>query len=244
MNYKITISYDGSRYQGWQGQKNTNNTIQEKIESSLAILLEEPIKINGAGRTDAGVHALGQVANFHTKQLLSEEVFLYKINKILPEDIGVMNLETVPEQFHARLNAKGKIYSYTLYLKSDSPVLNRKYVFHHPDPLDLERMKNVSKILLGTHDFSLFNDNKRIKKSTIRTIESIHFEEKNGYLTLNFYGDGFMYHMIRRMVGMLIHIAENYDISIPTNIFTLSERPATWPLAPARGLTLQKIIYE
>lgn len=241
MNYKMIIAYDGSRYNGWQKQNNTKDTIQGKLERLLQELTGEHVEVQGAGRTDAGVHAQGQVASF---QLLTEvdSLILHKsLCERLPEDIAVLSLEKASERFHARLNSTGKEYCYRIYLSQESPVFLRKYLFHHPEPLHIDTMKKTAVNLLGTHDFAIFNDNKKFKKSTQRTIYSIDFQENNALLEITFTGDGFLYHMVRKMMGMLIHSGETGEV-IDT-IFELDKFPAHWPLAPAKGLILKKVLY-
>lgn len=241
INYRMTIAYEGTRYDGWQRQNNSQNTIQGKLERCLTDILGETITINGAGRTDAGVHAIEQVANFQTSSDISPVEIRSRLCTLLPEDIAVTALIKAEDRFHARLNAKGKVYQYGIYLDQASPVFDRKFVFHHSDPIDIKYMKQTSEFLIGTHDFALFNDNKKIKKSTVRTIYSIDFEQTGNELKITFTGDGFMYHMIRRIMGMLIHAGERREI--PKDIFHLTKWPVEWPLAPAKGLTLVKVIY-
>ncbi len=241
MNYKMVISYDGSRYNGWQKQKNTDNTIQGKIERCLTELLGENIDLYGSSRTDAGVHASSQVANFKTTSELSHHQIYQDLNRLLPEDIAVKSIEEATDRFHARLNSTGKVYSYRMYLRQDSPVFQRKYAFHHPMPVKVDVMKTMAEMLVGEHDFILFSDNKKTNKSSIKTISSIDFQEENGFLTITFKGNGFMYHMIRRMMGMMIHAGETNVI--PNDIFSIKEWPKEWPLAPAKGLTLENVIF-
>lgn len=170
MNYKMILQYDGTRYNGWQKQGNTDNTIQGKLETLLSRIAGEPVEIHGAGRTDAGVHAAGQVANakFHTD--LSDEELLQTINHYLPEDIEVTSLARMPERFHSRLNAVDKTYEYRIVIDGRKHVFERKYVYFPEAPLDVEKMKEASKAFIGTYDFRSFCANKRMKKSTVRTI--------------------------------------------------------------------------
>lgn len=164
MNYKMILQYDGTRYNGWQKQGNTDNTIQGKLETLLSRIAGEPVEIHGAGRTDAGVHAAGQVANakFHTD--LSDEELLQTINHYLPEDIEVTSLARMPERFHSRLNAVDKTYEYRIVIDGRKHVFERKYVYFPEAPLDVEKMKEASKAFIGTYDFRSFCANKRMKK--------------------------------------------------------------------------------
>lgn len=185
MNYKMILQYDGTRYNGWQKQGNTDNTIQGKLETLLSRIAGEPVEIHGAGRTDAGVHAAGQVANakFHTD--LSDEELLQTINHYLPEDIEVTSLARMPERFHSRLNAVDKTYEYRIVIDGRKHVFERKYVYFPEAPLDVEKMKEASKAFIGTYDFRSFCANKRMKKSTVRTITGIDFCEKDGILIIS-----------------------------------------------------------
>ena len=174
MNYKMILrQYDGTRYNGWQKQGNTDNTIQGKLETLLSRIAGEPVEIHGAGRTDAGVHAAGQVANakFHTD--LSDEELLQTINHYLPEDIEVTSLARMPERFHSRLNAVDKTYEYRIVIDGRKHAFERKYVYFPEAPLDVEKMKEASKAFIGTYDFRSFCANKRMKKSTVRTITEL-----------------------------------------------------------------------
>ena len=206
MNYKMILQYDGTRYNGWQKQGNTDNTIQGKLETLLSRIAGEPVEIHGAGRTDAGVHAAGQVANakFHTD--LSDEELLQTINHYLPEDIEVTSLARMPERFHSRLNAVDKTYEYRIVIDGRKHVFERKYVYFPEAPLDVEKMKEASKAFIGTYDFRSFCANKRMKKSTVRTITGIDFCEKDGILIISYTGTGFLYHMVRILTGTLVEV--------------------------------------
>lgn len=241
--YKIDISYDGTKYNGWQRQNNTSDTIQSKIEKALSAILGVTTEIDGAGRTDAGVHAKHQTASFCVNNPLDCDSLLQKLAKILPHDIAINSVIAMPERFHARLNARGKIYQYRIYTRPESPVFERNYCFHHSDKLDSAIMRTIAECFVGTHDFKLYQDNRHIKKSTIRTIYDISIEENNGFIDITFKGDGFMYHMIRHIVGIMIYYAKTRE-TIPADFFSLTERHKKWPLAPAKGLTLISVIYD
>ena len=178
-NYRIILQYEGTKYQGWQRQDSTNNTIQGKLEALLTKMCGQPVEIQGSGRTDAGVHAYGQVANFHGNTEYSTEEIMEYMNRYLPEDIGVIQVEQVHERFHSRLNAKGKIYRYRVMTGNIPHIFDRKFVYEHPERLDVAAMKEAAALLIGTHDFKSFTSTKRGKKSTVRTIEAIEIV-KNG----------------------------------------------------------------
>lgn len=245
MNYKMILQYDGTRYNGWQKQGNTDNTIQGKLETLLSRIAGEPVEIHGAGRTDAGVHAAGQVANakFHTD--LSDEELLQTINHYLPEDIEVTSLARMPERFHSRLNAVDKTYEYRIVIDGRKHVFERKYVYFPEAPLDVEKMKEASKAFIGTYDFRSFCANKRMKKSTVRTITGIDFCEKDGILTISYTGTGFLYHMVRILTGTLVEAGMGKrDIASMTELLKVKNRESAGFLAPACGLLLKEVRYE
>ena len=169
-NYKIIVAYDGTRYKGWQVQKSTDDTIQGKLQHVLSTLAGKPVEVIGSGRTDAGVHAVGQVASFHMpKHFSKDEIFIW-LNEHLPADIAVTDISNVPDRFHARYNAVSKTYVYTIHTGIVSDVFRRKYVYDYDKPLDTDRMKKAAAYLLGEHDFKAFCGNRHMKKSTVRTI--------------------------------------------------------------------------
>lgn len=177
-NYKIIVEYDGTRYKGWQVQKSTDDTIQGKLQHVLSTLAGKPVEVIGSGRTDAGVHAVGQVASFHMpKHFSKDEIFIW-LNEHLPADIAVTDISNVPDRFHARYNAVSKTYVYTIHTGIVSDVFRRKYVYDYDKPLDTDRMKKAAAYLLGEHDFKAFCGNRHMKKSTVRTIFSIDIEKQ------------------------------------------------------------------
>ncbi len=243
-NFRIILQYEGTKYQGWQRQDSTENTIQGKLERLLSKMCKEPVEIQGSGRTDAGVHAWGQVANFHCNTELSCEEILDYMNRYLPEDIGVIRVEQVPERFHSRLNAKGKIYCYRVMTGCIPHVFDRRYVYEHPEKLDVVSMKKAAESLLGTHDFKAFTSTKRGKKSTIRTIEAIDIVQDGDEIRFTYKGDGFLYHMVRILTGTLLEVGEgkrNWQ-DIPM-VLDSKERERAGFLAPAQGLALMEVIY-
>lgn len=250
INYKIILQYDGTRYNGWQKQGNTKNTIQGKIEETLAKYFDQEIELHGSGRTDAGVHAVGQVANFKVdyKTEKTDEQIKDELNSFLPEDIKIVSLEQADSRFHARLNATEKEYRYYISLDKKRDVFTRKYmaVLGHPEKLDAERMKSASAKLIGEHDFQGFSDNKS-KKSTIRRIDSIQFEMHNRsgeYMEIIFRGDGFLYHTVRFIVGTLLAVGMGEaDEGIIDEIFDSRDRRKVPYMAPAEGLFLYSVEY-
>ncbi|MBS6194338.1 MAG: tRNA pseudouridine(38-40) synthase TruA [Clostridiales bacterium] len=244
MNYKLTIEYDGSRYEGWQRQKTTGQTIQGKIERILSRMTGEEIQIDGAGRTDGGVHAKGQTASVRLDGTWSKEEILDYLNQYLPEDIGITRVDRVPERFHARLWATGKCYSYRIGTDSRKAVFDRKYRYHLGEALDVEAMRRAAEDLIGTHDFRSFCGNPRMKKSTIRTITEIRIEELPHEVRLVYTGNGFLQYMVRILTGTLIEIGlhQRPADSIP-ELLERKERKYAGATAPAQGLCLEQVFY-
>lgn len=243
-NYKITIQYEGTRYQGWQRQTSTQNTIQGKIEAILSKMCDAPIEINGAGRTDSGVHAQGQVANFRISTQKNPDEIMDYINMYLPEDIAVIAIEEMEERFHARLAAKGKHYRYRIRTNPTRDVFSRRYVYTMPGELDIVRMKQACEVLSGEHDFRAFTSNHRTKKSTIRRI-NIALTKTTDEIVLDYTGNGFLHHMVRILTGTLIEIGRHErGIEGLEEVFHSGDRSLAGYLVPASGLTLISVFYE
>jgi tRNA pseudouridine38-40 synthase len=202
-NYKLTIQYDGGRYKGWQRLGKGENTIQDKLEGVISQMLGEETEIIGCSRTDAGVHAIAQIANFKAKKELSAEDIKRYMNRYLPEDISITDVCAVSESFHARYLARNKTYLYRIWNKEYSNPFMRKYSMHISEKLDVGAMKAAGENFIGAHDFTAFSNAKSKKKSMIREIYSIDFSEKEGFIDIRICGDGFLYNMVRFMVGTL-----------------------------------------
>lgn len=242
-NYKIKIQYEGARFQGWQRQTSTDNTIQGKIEAILSKMCGVPVEINGAGRTDSGVHARGQVANFKINTEKSAQEIMDYLNMYLPEDIAVVSMEEVDDRFHARLNAKGKHYQYRIRTSAVPDVFSRRYVHLQETSLDVESMRRAAELLCGKHDFKAFTSNHRTKKSTVRTID-IKIKETDEEIILDYTGDGFLYHMVRILTGTLIEVGEGKRTpESMKDILASEERANAGALVPAKGLTLVEVYY-
>jgi len=205
-NYKLTFCYDGTRYRGWQNQNNVTNTIQHKMEMVLSDILHEPTFLQASGRTDAGVHAHMQVANFHSSQDLETDKILSQLRHQFPQDIGALILEKVPDSFHARLNCTGKTYRYYLWNSEDPCVFQRRYRTVLTEPLDLVSMQNTATLFLGTHDFSAFTSSRNKKHSSVRTIREITIRKEGPELIMEYSADGFLYNMVRILTGSLIEV--------------------------------------
>ena len=242
-NIRLDICYDGTRYNGWQRQTAHDNTIQGKLETALSRILGEPIEISASGRTDTGVHARGQVANFHTDSAMPCVELLAELRKYLPEDIGIYSCREVSPRFHARLNALEKTYQYRLW-NSDRPcVFDRRFVAVMEEALDVERMQEAAQLLLGTHDFSAFCANKKMKKSTVRTIKSFTVQRVGEEIRFTVTGNGFLHNMVRILVGTLVEVGrgEREMDSIPA-LFGGKREDAGF-LAPGKGLCLMEVRY-
>ncbi len=242
-NIRLDLCYEGTRYKGWQRLSSTDNTIQGKLETTLSRILGEEVELSGSGRTDAGVHALCQVANFHCQSSMPAADILLQLRRYLPEDIGIYSCKDVSPRFHARLNAKEKTYFYRLWNSEEPCVFDRRYTTIYPQPLDLEAMQKAAAYLEGTHDFSAFCGNAKMKKSTVRAIRAFHIERMGEELRFAVTGNGFLQNMVRIMVGTLLEVGEGKREadSIPT-LFAAPRAEAGF-LAPPQGLCLQEVFY-
>ncbi|EOH93488.1 tRNA pseudouridine(38-40) synthase TruA [Enterococcus villorum] len=244
-NIKLTMEYDGKRYSGWQRLGDDDKTIQGKIESVLTQMTGEKIEIIGSGRTDSGTHARGQVANFKTNSPMSRSEMLTFLNRYLPRDIVVKEVEEMPERFHARYNATGKKYSYYVWNDPIPTVFERNHSFFVPQPLDMDKMNETCQKLIGNHDFIGFSALKKSKKSTVRTIEEITIKQEGKMLHFTFVGDGFLYKMVRIMMGTLLAIGTGQlPLSVIDEIFDNKVRKQAGETVPAQGLFLDEVYYQ
>lgn len=242
-NIMLKICYDGTRYRGWQRLPDTDETIQGRLEKTLSRILDEPIEIHGSGRTDAGVHARGQVANFHSCNPMPACDILSNLCRYLPEDIGVYSCEEVETRFHARLNAKQKVYQYRIWNSNLPCVFDRRYVAVFPEELNLEAMRSAARVFLGTHDFGAFCTMRSKKKSTVRSIEAIDISRCGNEIRITVTGNGFLYNMMRILVGTMIEVGRGErDIQTLHQLFDAERKDAGF-LAPARGLCLMEVQY-
>lgn len=243
-NYKIIIQYDGTRYKGWQVQKATEMTIQGKIQDVLTAMTGQEVEVIGSGRTDAGVHAYGQVANFHVPEHFTEKEIMDYLNHYLPMDIAVLSIEEVEERFHARYQAVSKTYMYRIHTSNVPNVFERKYMYTYTEPLDMERMKKAASLMLGTHDFAAFCGNKKMKKSMVRTVTDITFVQTADEIAISYTGDGFLQNMIRIMTGTLIEVGNG--TKEPEDILRILEsktRENAGYTVPPEGLILKEVVY-
>lgn len=243
-NLQLLIQYDGTRYNGWQSQEHTEQTIQGKLTNVLERMIKEHIELQGSGRTDAGVHAIGQVAHFRTEAENSCEEILHYVNRYLPEDIAVQRVQEVSPRFHSRLSAIRKTYLYRVWNSPIPNVFERRFLYQVKENLDVEAMRRAAALLKGTHDFRSFCANKRMKKSTIRTLEQIEIEQKGAELSFYFTGNGFLYHMVRILMGTLLEVGLGKRTSEEMiEILEALDRERAGAMAPAQGLCLLSVEY-
>lgn len=244
-NYKFIISYDGSRFYGWEHQPNTPMTIQGKLESVLSQMVDQEVEVIGAGRTDAGVHAKAMVANARLETEMSETEIQDYMNRYLPDDICIREVRIASDRFHSRYNAIGKTYCYTCYVDQVKPVFDRKYVYVPEQRPDVARMQEAAEYLKGTHDFASFCSNPRMKKSTVRKVDQIDIRQKGPYLTFTYHGTGFLQHMVRILTGTLLEVG--FGKRTPESMIELLEakkRALAGFTAPAKGLCLIRVDYD
>ncbi|MCY6371525.1 tRNA pseudouridine(38-40) synthase TruA [Clostridium ganghwense] len=242
-NIKIIIEYDGANYAGWQRQKNAV-TIQQKIEEAIKEITKEDIQVTGSSRTDAGVHAKGFVGNFFTKSSIPAEKFKYAINTKLPQDIVILRSEEVLEEFHARYSSKGKKYVYTVLNRKERAAISRNYVYSFHKELNLNLMLEGSKYFLGTHEFDSFRKKGSSVKTTIRTIYELDIIKNEDQIQFIVSGDGFLYNMVRIIVGTLLDVGickiNPNDIN---EIILAKDRSKAGKAVPANGLCLEEVFY-
>ncbi|MGG1678304.1 tRNA pseudouridine(38-40) synthase TruA [Neobacillus sp. NRS-1170] len=243
--YKCIISYDGSGFSGYQVQPN-KRTVQLELETVLAKIHKGvPVKVSGSGRTDAGVHAKGQVIHFDSALQIPERKWEMALNSMLPSDISVLSVVKVDESFHARFDAAGKEYRYQLYLSSKRDPFQRNFAYLYPYALDVDAMKQASKYLLGSHDFTSFCAAKTEVVDKVRTIETIDFVADRDLLVIRFVGNGFLYNMVRILVGTLLEVGAGErkprDVA---DILAGKDRRLAGKTAPAHGLYLWEVFYS
>ena len=243
-NVKLTIEYDGTNYHGWQSQSNAK-TVQETIERAIRGLTGEEITITGSSRTDQGVHAFGQVANFLTESNIPYDRFSYALNRMLPKDIVIKKSEEVSMDFHARHCSKGKKYRYLIYNSSSPSAIFRNGSYHISHNLDLDNMSKAITFFVGTHDFSAFRATGSSVKTSVRTIFDVNLTRDGDNIWFEVSGDGFLYNMVRIMVGTLVDVGMGRikEEEIPGILESLDRKKAG-RTAPPQGLYLVEVFYE
>ena len=247
-NFKLVVSYDGTRYFGWEHQPDTEMTIQGKLESVLNQMTEMPegesVTVIGAGRTDAGVHARAMTCNVLLNTDKTEEEVQAYMNRYLPDDISVNSVKLAADRFHSRFKAIGKTYRYTCWYGASKPVFDRRYLTVLDKKPDVERMREAAEYLIGMHDYRSFCGNSRMKKSSIRVVDVIRIEESGNYIRFYYHGNGFLQNMVRIMTGTLLEVGmgkrEPGDLE---EIIEARDRKKAGYTAPAQGLCLMKVDY-
>jgi len=241
-NIKLVIEYDGTNYAGWQQQKN-GKTIHQTLNKAIVKVVNEEIKLHGAGRTDAGTHAIGQVANFKTQSNIPFFNLVQAINYYLPKDIVVKSAKKVPEKFHSRYSAKSKVYRYTILNSKTRSAIGRNYCHYYATDLDIEKMQKASKALIGKHDFSTFKSKSEVI-SSVRTIKKLEIKKKGEYLFFTIEADGFLYKMVRAIVGTLLEVGRG-KMTIGKFRETVKSgiRSKAGNTVPANGLCLLRVKY-
>lgn len=242
-NIKLVIRYDGTHYSGWQSQKNAL-TVQEAISSALKKITGRKVKLTGAGRTDSGVHAAGQVANFKTHSTLSPDRIKEALNSSIPDDILIESAEYAPLRFDSQRSAISKRYRYTVTTARFTDPFMRHFASRFSYPLNIKRMRRAAKSLVGRHDFKSFQASGSNESNTVRTIKKIEIEKRNGLLYIDVWADGFLYNMVRIIAGTLLEIGRGkIDESAIKEMLIKKDRRSAGPTAPAKGLCLMSVKY-
>lgn len=242
-NVKLTIEYNGRGYVGWQRQPN-GVAVEEVVDNAIKKFLSEDIKLYGSSRTDAGVHARGQVANFRTCSDIPAERYQGALNGLLPDDVVILKSEEVPLEFHSRYDSKGKAYSYSILNRKTRPAFMNEYLAFVPYELDFQKMQHACKDLLGTHDFAAFKSKGGSVKTSVRTIHSIELIKNGDLLTLQLDGNSFLYNMVRIIAGTLVDIGRGrFSADAIPEILASLDRNKAGKTAPAAGLCLERIYY-
>lgn len=243
-NYRLVLSYEGTRYRGWQRQGNTAGSIQEKLETLLSRLLEQKVELAASGRTDAGVHARMQVCSFRGETERGAEELLRELRRYLPEDIGAVSLEEAEPRFHARLSCREKTYLYRIWNSESPNVFTRRFQLRVPEALDDKAMERAARLLCGEHDFAAFCSLKNARRSTVRDLRAVEIRREGEELQLYFTGDGFLYNMVRILTGSLLEVGQGHrSPESLAEALQSKDRALAGPTAPAQGLCLWEVKY-
>lgn len=245
-NIKAVVQYDGSRYFGFQAQLDPEHlpTVQEELEDAIGGLLKEPTRVYSAGRTDRGVHALGQVVHFYTESLIPVDKLANAVNQHLPKDIYILSTTEVPLHFHSRKCALGKHYQYRVWNSDDHCVFGNQYFYHYPGQLDDALMQKACKLLEGTHNYQGFAAAGSTVKTFVRTVYYMNMRRDGQWLIFDVYGNGFLYNMVRIMVGTVLDIGlHRKSIDVIPEVLATQNRHLAGRTAPASGLYLKSVFY-
>lgn len=242
-NIRLKLQYDGTCYHGWQAQKNVR-TVQGELIAAIKKMTGEEVDLIGASRTDKGVHALGQVANFHTSRSIPASAFLKGLNSLTPEDIFILEAEVVPENFNTRFDAKSKMYVYQILNAKTPSIYHRRFCWFLQDRLDIRAMREAAKYLKGQHDFKSFQASSPDSGSTVRTVYNLHILQKRDFIWIFIKANAFLYKMVRNIVGTLVEIGQKKrKIEEMPEILAARDRRAAGITAPAQGLFLARVYY-
>lgn len=242
MNIKLIVAYEGTRYLGWQ-KTNMGPSIEAELENALSQILQHPVKLQAASRTDAGVHAAAQVVNFFTDNEIYPLRLQKSLNGLLPKDISILEVDKMPQNFHPTLDSKGKVYEYSVCLGHTQLPFKRLVSWHFPYPISVEKMKLGAAFLVGRHDFSAFTNEKQ--ENNIREIYAINIESFNEGIKIQVKGNNFLYKMVRNIVGTLIYVGcGKLEASDLPGILESKDRRRAGVTAPAHGLTLKQVVYD
>ncbi|HOP73560.1 MAG TPA: tRNA pseudouridine(38-40) synthase TruA [Bacillota bacterium] len=243
-NIKMVVAYEGTHYAGFQRQAGGVKTIQGALEEAIAQITGSMPNVIGAGRTDAGVHALGQVVHFHSETRLKEGQLLNALNAVLPRDIVICEVSEVPAEFHSRYSALSKTYSYRIWNDPVRPVFHREWLYHYKYPLDTAVMREAASFIVGQHDFKSFQASGSSVKTTVRTVHFCELMSEGPEITIRINADGFLYHMVRNIVGTLILVGTGrMSLAGFKAVLAACDRNAAGPTAPASGLCLEEVFY-
>jgi len=243
-NIKLVVEYDGTDWHGWQVQKNAR-TVQGEMERALGLITKAEVSVTGASRTDAGVHARGQVCNFRTISRVPEDKWPAAVNSCLPAGIAVTAASEVAMDWHARIHAKGKLYSYRISTREAPLAIERRFALHYPHALDLSAMQAAALCLVGEHDFAAFQAAGSSVKDTVRTIHQLQLAADRHDLLITISGNGFLYNMVRIMVGTLLLVGSGrLPVGAMQQILASQDRSQAGPTAPPHGLCLEQVYYD
>lgn len=243
-NIKLLLSYDGTEFSGWQRQPD-RRTVQQVLEEAIGRLTGAEPATNASGRTDAGVHALGQVVHFYTASRHAPEVFLKALNATLPHDVRVRGACEMPQAFHATLDARGKLYRYVIDNQSIADPFQARYSYHVHQPLDVAAMNDAAMSLKGRHDFHSFETHWPNRTSSVRTITHIAVNRMGGFVWVDVEADGFLYNMVRSIVGTLLLVGRGrWPGSRVAEALAAEDRREAGPTAPPQGLFLVRVRYN
>jgi len=242
-NIKLTIQYDGTRYSGWQSQVNSL-AVQDVIERAIACVTGEKIRLIAASRTDSGVHAKGQVANFNTASRIALESLKAALNRVLPSDIAIIKANRVPMDFHSRYASTGKLYRYSVYTSDPVPPFCRNFVTPVRHKLDIDVMRAESRVILGRKDFASFQGARSKRADSVRELRSFTIQKRGSFIYFDMEADGFLYNMARSIAGTFIDIGRGHlETGCLETILKKQDRNLAGSTAPARGLCLMKVRY-